>query len=127
EFGVLYKNEGGVFRDVTATSGFGDAHGKCLVVSFCDYDDDGRVDFYVGNDGTPAELMHNLGGLRFKNVGLESGAAYGTIAGQAVAAMGSDWADYNRDGRMEFAVSAFEDEAYTLFQNEGGGFFRPVS
>ena len=34
--------------------------------------------------GTPAELMHNLGGLKFRNVGQETGTAFGVIAGQAL-------------------------------------------
>lgn len=127
EFGRLYRNEEGIFRDVTQASGFGNASGKGLVVGFCDYDDDGRIDFYVGNDGTPAELMRNLGGFRFRNVGVETGAAYGVIPGQAIASMGVDWADYNRDGFFDFAVSAFENEAYGVFANDGSGFFRTVS
>lgn len=127
EFGRLYRNDGGVFRDVTKSAGFSDANGKGLVVGFADFNNDGRVDFYVGNDGTPAELMENLGGLRFRNVGQESGVAFGAVAGQAIAAMGVDWADYNRDGRLDFAVTGFEGEAYCLYANEGQGLFRVVS
>jgi hypothetical protein len=127
EHGILYRNEGGRFRDVTRSAGFSKAHGKALVVSGCDYDGDGRIDFYVGNDGTPADLMHNLGGFQFENVGNESGTAFGAVAGQAIASMGADWADYDRDGRLDLAVSAFENESFCLYKNEGGNLFRNVA
>ncbi|HTE17879.1 MAG TPA: CRTAC1 family protein, partial [Armatimonadota bacterium] len=63
-------------------------------------------------------LMQNLGGGRFRNVGLEAGAAFGSM-GQDQAGMGTDWADYDRDGRFDFAVSAFSGEAYSLYHNVG--------
>jgi enediyne biosynthesis protein E4 len=124
EFGRLFRNDGGKHLvDVTARSGFQRTHGKGLVVGFCDADDDGRIDFYVGNDGTPAEFMRNLGKLWFRNIGLENGTAYGEMPGHSLAAMGVDWADYDRDGRMDFAVSAFSDESYELFHNDGAAMF----
>ena len=56
-----------------------DTHGKALVVAFADVDDCGRMDFYIGNDGTPAELMRNLGNHHFKNTGVASGVAFGDV------------------------------------------------
>jgi hypothetical protein len=100
--------------------------GKALVVAFADVDADGRVDFYIGNDGTPAELMHNQGGMRFRNVGAESGTAYGP-QGDAIAAMGADWGDYDRDGRADLTVTAFSDEPYSLLRNLGEGVFEEAA
>jgi hypothetical protein len=127
EHGQLYENSNSRFVDSTRASGFDHTSGKGLAIGFCDYDDDGRIDFYAGNDGTPADLMHNEGGLRFRNMGQESGTAFGSIAGQPIAAMGVDWSDYNRDGYPDFATTAFENEAYNLFQNLGNGFFRSTA
>jgi enediyne biosynthesis protein E4 len=128
EFAELWRNAGnGRFEDVTARSGLAETHGKGLVLAFADVNDDGRPDFYIGNDGTPAELMINLGGLRFRNAGIESGAAYGAIPGHALAAMGADWADYDRDGRLDLAVSAFSDEPYAVLRGLGGGLFEHVA
>jgi len=123
EFPELWKNDGaGRFTDITASSGLKAAHGKSLVVAFADMDDDGKIDFYIGNDGTPAELMRNLGHLKFRNIGKASGAATGE-AGSAVAAMGADWGDFDRDGRPDLAVSAFSNESYLLLRNAGHGLF----
>jgi hypothetical protein len=127
EFTGLWKNPGnGRFRNVTAPSGMGDTHGRAMDLAFADMDNDGRMDIYIGNDGTPAELMRNLGGMRFRNVGMECGIAFGPM-GRPVSAMGSDWGDYDRDGKLDLATSAFSDEPYSLFQNLGRGLFGYVS
>jgi hypothetical protein len=96
-------------------------HGKALALAFCDFNDDGRIDFYLANDGTPGDLMQNLGGGRFRNVGMESGAAMGAL-GQAQAGMGADWADFDGDGLFDLAVSAFSGEPYSVYRNIGGTF-----
>lgn len=143
EYPELWQNlGGGKFVDVTQTSGMKETHGKALVVAFADFDGSGKMGFYIGNDGMLADLMKNLnknltknpnknlnknlGGLHFKNVGIQTGVAYGALS-HAQAAMGADWADYDRDGRPDLAVSAFSDEPYSLYHNQGGGAFELVS
>ncbi len=124
EKGVLYRNDGGRFRDVTARAGMSDTHGKTLAIGWCDYDDDGDPDLYLANDGELGDLYRNEGG-RFTNVGILTGTAFG-LNHQAQAGMGVDWADYDRDGRFDLVVTAFSDESYSLYRNLGG-FFRNVS
>jgi len=127
EYGELWENLGkGRFRDVTASSGMKRTQGKALVVAFSDPDDHGRMDFYIGNDGTPAELMYNKGGMRFQNIGVEAGVAYGSLD-HAIAAMGADWGDFDRDGKPDLIVTAFSDEAFALFHNTGNATFEEVN
>ncbi len=60
---VLYRNNGdGTFTDITRAAGIYRNDGKGLGVVFGDYDDDGRVDFFVANDLVPNFLYHNEGG-----------------------------------------------------------------
>jgi hypothetical protein len=125
EYSRVFRNDGGRFTNVTVEAGCNTTHGKTLVVAFCDYDGDGRVDFYLGNDGTPSDLLHNLGGFHFRNVGIETGAAFGAT-GQPTSAMGADWGDYDRDGRFDLVATAFSDEEYSLLHQEQG-LFRVVS
>jgi enediyne biosynthesis protein E4 len=122
QFARLYRNNGdGTFTEASKQASMDTTRGKALVVAFSDYDGDGKLDFYLGNDGTPADLMHNLGGLRFENTALVQGVERGVL-NQAQAAMGADWADVDRDGRLDLAVSAFSDEPYSLYLNRGAFF-----
>jgi len=127
QFPELWKNEGqGRFRNVSAAAGMKDASGTAQVLAFSDVDEDGDPDFYLGNDGVPADLMVNQGNLRFRNAGLESGVAYGTDGG-ALAAMSADWADYDRDGHLDLFVTAFSGEPYSLLRAVGKGNFQQQS
>jgi len=118
---VLYRNnDDGSFTDVTAVVGMGDSHGKTLAVGWCDYDDDGDPDLYLANDGVAGDLYRNDRG-RFTNVGLISGTAFG-LNDTPQAGMCVDWGDYNRDGLFDLVVTAFSDEPYSLYRNEGGLF-----
>ncbi len=128
EFAELWRNDGqGRFFDVSRKSGFSATHGKALAVAFADFNNDNLTDIYVGNDGVPADLMLNQGNLRFRNVGKSSGTAYGMVGGRPVAAMGADWSDFDRDGRLDLVVSAFSDEPASLFRNLGSGAFENAS
>ncbi|HWB12433.1 MAG TPA: CRTAC1 family protein [Pirellulales bacterium] len=128
EFGEVWRNNGrNGFELISAeTSGMKDTHGVGLVLAFTDYDDDNRIDYYIGNDGTPAEMMHNLGDMKFENVGQLSGLTVGRNY-RAMAAMGADWGDYNRDGFLDLIVTDFQKNCFGLFRNEGGGFFVEAS
>src|SRR5438093_7095009 len=44
-----------------------------------------------------------------------------------MAAMGSDWADYDRDGQMDLAVSDFSDQPYNVFRAVTHGLFEQKS
>jgi enediyne biosynthesis protein E4 len=51
---TLFRNAGdGTFKDVSATSGVGEATGNGLGVTVGDVDGDGSLDIFVANDGTP--------------------------------------------------------------------------
>lgn len=122
----LYRNDGkGSFTDVTRSSGVGEAGGKVLALGFTDYDRDGLQDFYLANDGVPGDFFQNLGGMRFRNVAVSRGVALG-VFGQAQAGMGVDWGDYDRDGRQDLVVTAFSDEPYSVYRDQGS-YFENVS
>ena len=120
---VLYRNNGdGTFSDVTRASGVYRTDGKGLGVVFGDYDDDGRADFFVANDLVPNFLYHNEGRGLFREVALSAGVAVASD-GRARAGMGTDFADYDGDGRLDLVVTNFEMETHNLYKNLGGGLF----
>jgi len=124
---ILYRNNGdGTFRDVRRESGIEPVEGKALGVAFNDYDDDGRPDIFVANDGMEQFLWRNNGDGTFTNRALEAGVAL-SDDGKAYSGMGVDFADYDNDGRPDIVVTDLATEVYALYHNEGKGLFRYVS
>jgi len=120
---VLYRNDGkGAFTDVSAETGLNKYLGNGLGVAVGDYDDDGRPDVFVANDSVPNFLFHNEGGRRFSEIGLLAGVAVARD-GKPRAGMGTEFADYNGDGRLDLVVTNHEFETTSLFRNDGGSSF----
>ncbi len=119
---LFYRNRGdGTFEDATAAAGFFSANGRGLGVLFTDLDGDRKPDVYVANDMTPNLLFHNLGGGKFEDVSLFSGAAV-NAAGKAQAGMGLALGDFDGDGDPDVTVTNFDAELNSLYRNisEGG-------
>jgi hypothetical protein len=124
---VLYRNDGkGQFTDVSAEAGIARYKGNGLGVAVSDYDGDGAPDVFVANDAVPNFLFHNDGKGRFTEVALSAGVSVGRD-GKPRAGMGTEFADYNGDGRMDLVVTNHEFETHSLFRNEGGGTFVDAS
>ena len=124
---MLFHNNGdGTFTDVTETSGISKALGKGLGVVVADFDDDGRPDIYVANDTTMNFLFHNLGGMKFEDASLISGAAL-NAAGQPYGGMGTNAGDLDGDGKLDIVVANFEAEWNSFYRNVGSGVFEDVS
>jgi hypothetical protein len=120
---VLYRNDGtGSFTDVTAEAGLEKHTGNGLGVAVGDYDDDGWPDVFVANDAVPNFLFHNEKNGRFRETGLLAGVAVARD-GKPRAGMGTEFADYNGDGRLDLVVTNHEFETHSLFRNDGGGVF----
>jgi hypothetical protein len=120
---VLYRNDGkGTFTDISMASGIAAFAGNGLGIAVGDYDDDGRPDVFVANDGVPNFLFHNEGGGRLTEVGLLAGVSVARD-GKARAGMGTEFADYNGDGRLDLIVTNHEFETHSLFRNDGKGIF----
>jgi hypothetical protein len=121
--GVLYRNDGtGAFTDITKEAGVQRTDGKSLGVIFLDYDADGWSDIFVANDRVPNFLFHNERNGRFRETGLLAGVAVASD-GKARAGMGTDFGDYDNDGRPDLVVTNFDLETHSVFRNMGGGIF----
>jgi enediyne biosynthesis protein E4 len=122
----LYRNNGdGTFTDVSRQAGIVD-NGNGLGLAIADFDDDGRLDVFVANDKTPNLLFHNLGGLRFEEVGLPWGVAFDE-SGTVTAGMGVAAGDHDGDGRTDLLVTNFFEEGVTLYRNAGPRRFEAIT
>ena len=124
---VLYRNDGkGVFTDVSVEAGISTSIGNGLGVAVGDYDDDGFPDVFVANDAVPNFLFHNDRKGRFSEVALAAGVSVGRD-GKPRAGMGTEFADYNGDDRLDLVVTNHEFETHSLFRNDGKGSFSDAS
>jgi len=124
----LYRNNGdGTFTDVSKQAGVDDADGLLgLTAVWSDFNNDGRPDLFVANDGARNFLYRNDGGGRFTDVSYESGIAFDEN-GKALANMGLALADYLHTGRFSIAISHFSEQYLQLFRNNGSLNFTDVS
>jgi hypothetical protein len=143
----LFRNNGdGTFTDISKASGIQDHSGRFAVsASFVDYDRDGRLDLYIGNNvkytiengtkcpnmagvrdycppqiygGQPDRLYHNEGGGRFADV-----SAKALVNGRFGPALGISTADFDGDGWLDIFV-ANDGEENLLWMNQRNGTFR---
>lgn len=125
---TLFHNNGdGTFTEVAKQAGVDDAKRFFgLGAVWSDFDDDGRIDLFVANDGEPNYLYHNEGGGRFREIGYDAGVAV-SEDGVEQANMGLALGDYMHTGRMSVAITHFSDEYAVLYRNDGNLNFSDVS
>ena len=123
----LFHNLGnGRFEDVSEKSGISRFIGKGMSAAVADYDGDGFPDIFVTNDGVQNFLFHNLQHGNFEEVALDAGVAL-TESGRSVSGMGTDFRDYDNDGRPDVVFTALAGETFPLFRNIGKGGFEDNS
>jgi len=119
----LFRNGGdGTFSDVTAQALLGGAFGPALGVSTADFDGDGWIDIYVGNDGEANQLWINQRNGTFRDTAFLAGAAVNG-AGNAEASMGIDAGDFDNDGDEDLFITNWLSQMNVLYRNTGDGTF----
>jgi hypothetical protein len=124
---LYHNNRDGTFTDVSKKSGVSDPEERYgLTALWSDFDNDGKLDLFVTNDGQPNYLYKGDGTGHFTEAGFTSGVAYNQN-GQAQANMGLALGDYLHTGRFSVFISHFDNEYATLYRNEGAMNFAEVS
>jgi hypothetical protein len=120
----LLRNEladgGGRFVDVTREAGLGSSAHPSQTAAWGDYDGDGDLDVYVGNEAWgdrrhPSQLFRNEGDGTFRDVSAEAGVTNDRFA------KGVAWGDGDDDGDLDLYVSNVGPNRY--YRNEGDGHF----
>ncbi len=124
---TLLRNRGdGTFANITASAGIDRVRSKSLAVAAADFNQDGRIDFYVANDGVANQLWIQRADGRFQDEALLAGCAVNG-RGQAEAGMGVAVGDFDRDLDLDVFKTNLSGETNTLFVNDGRGAFEDQS
>lgn len=92
----LYRNDGGVYHDISQQASISNSLAHGLGVSASDFNNDGWTDLYVSNDyDEPDFLYYNNGNGTFKNVIDQKLKHISRFS------MGVDAGDVNNDGNMD--------------------------
>jgi hypothetical protein len=124
----LYHNNGdGTFTDVSKQAGVDDPNKYFGLTSlWCDFNNDGRLDLFVANDGEPNYLYRNDGNGHFTDIALQAGVSV-NLDGSEQANMGVALGDYQHKGLFSIAITHFSEEYAALFRNDGALSFTDVS
>ena len=117
---LLRNNRNGTFSDVTQESGLASPAYPSPTAAWADFDNDGNVDLFVGNENGPGQLFRNKGDGKFVNVASAAGVD------RVAFTKGAVWGDYDNDGFPDLYVSNFE-QANFLYHNNGDGTFTNVA
>ena len=119
----LFRNDGnGNFTDVSEPSGITRANGSGLGVASADFNGDGRLDFYVANDGMANQLWINQGNGTFVDDALLAGVAF-NMDGQPEGSMGLAIGDPDADGDPDIFITNITGETHAFYENLGHGRF----
>jgi len=111
----LYRNDRGVFADVTTAAGLLVGTGAVRQLSWVDVDDDGDLDLYVAFRDRADMFFRNSGG-RFTDVAEEIGLA------DPRKTVGAVWFDYDQDGDLDLYAAHMDGDANGLYRNHKGRF-----
>jgi hypothetical protein len=122
----LIRNNGdGTFTDVTFEAGLGRVHYPTQAAGWADYDNDGDLDLYIGNEfnsrlEAPSQLFQNNGDGTFTDVARQAGVKNNLFA------KGIAWGDYDGDRFPDLYVSNL-GSANRLYHNNRDGTFTDVA
>ena len=113
----LLRNDGrGIFTNVTVASGLAATVTSTQTAVWADYDNDGLLDLFVGNEESAAQLFRNKGDGSFADVSRAAGVGRSSFA-KGVAA-----GDYDGDGWADLYVSNLGGGNF-LYRNDRDGRF----
>jgi hypothetical protein len=124
---LYHNNKDGTFTDVSKKSGVDDPERRYgLTAIWTDFDNDGKIDLFVTNDGEANYLYKGDGKGKFEDVALTCGVA-ANEDGLEQANMGVAVGDYLHTGFMSLLLSHFDIEYAALYRNDGQMNFSDVS
>jgi FG-GAP-like repeat/ASPIC and UnbV len=117
---LLRNNGDGTFTDVTTEAGLAVRPTATQTAVWADFDNDGRLDLFIGNENSPGQLFRNRGDGTFVDTAHHAGVdrvafTKGVVAG-----------DYDNDGYPDLYLSNYRGENF-LYHNNGDWTFTDVA
>lgn len=113
----LLRNDGtGRFTDVTYESGLAENNYPTQTAAWADFDIDGDLDLYVGNEYYPCQLFENDGKGHFSDIAAQAGVENKFMAKGVV------FGDFNDDRYPDIYVSNLGDKNRLYRNNQDGTF-----
>jgi tetratricopeptide (TPR) repeat protein len=117
----LLQNDGtGIFRDVTFDCGLGSHHFPTQTAGWGDFNNDGHLDLYIGNETFASQLFQNDGQGKFRDI-----AATANVENRRFA-KGVAIGDFNNDRFPDIYVSNLGGDN-RLYENQRDGTFIDVA
>ncbi len=114
----LFRNDSGLFVDVTAVFGLDRERLAAKSASWADFDNDGDLDLLIVNNSGQTKLMRNRRNAPFVDMTAASGLSHTGFGGRALS-------DYDRDGDIDIFLTTAAGSA--LYRNNGDWTFTNVS
>ena len=122
---LYLNNRDGTFTDITKSSGTGCGNLKATnSVLFADFNNDGKLDLFVGNRGGGNKLFLNEGNGKFKDVSKDVGLD------DSLPTYGAAFGDFDNDGYLDLFISylgGFKIYRNMMGQNGGKLLFKDVT
>jgi hypothetical protein len=119
----LFRNDRGMFTDVTAAAGIGDTR-KTVGAAWWDFDRDGDLDLFVANQEGDANGLFRQAKGRFEDVAVAMGVA-GTPRPKEDGGVGPSLADVDLDGDFDLFVANYGPSA--LYRQDAAAQFVDVA
>jgi hypothetical protein len=113
---LLRNNGNGTFTDVTRQAGLALPATASQTVAWADFDNDGWLDLFVGNENAPAQLFRNNRDGTFTDIARAAGVDRIAYSKACVAG------DYDNDGYPDIYVSNYRGENFLYHNNHDGTF-----
>lgn len=108
---LYHNNRDGTFTDVARKLGVANPDGRSLSAAFGDFNLDGWMDFYVGNDISSNRMYQNLGRGRFLDISASSWTE------ENRGTMGVALGDFDGDGDIDMFLTHWIGQGYALYEN----------
>ena len=121
----LYQQQpDGTFKNVTQKTGMLYPQSKCMGLTIFDYEEDGDLDIFQGNDHQENFLFRNEGNGKFREVGVAAGVAVND-QGLPTGSMHGSIGDVDGDGLIDLLVTDLRYGA--LYRNVGKGLYEDIT